>query len=198
MGVRHQAFWPRGEEASYAALRRGLTPHTVACYTAKYSRAKLLIWFCIIRVRHTLPAPSEGEGVTLFDRVRSLFYRLNPTSRRASEHWRDHPRPPGLWPVTNSFESVLAVTATGDVVGSEFTDFRTRHSVTDPRERNWILFEASQRYPELRHLCPVRQPGDLTCAQCAGTGKLPLPSELDNLVCGCGGLGWVPAETGEP
>ena len=136
--------------------------------------------------------------MTLMSRVRQILDRLTPSPARATEHWRDHPRPPDLWPVTNSFESVFAVTARGDVVGSEFTDFRTRHIITDPRERNWILFEASQRYPELRHLRPVRQPGDVTCSQCAGTGTLSLPPGVDNFVCVCGGLGWVTAETSEP
>src|SRR5687767_2256571 len=116
--------------------------------------------------------------------LRQLLNRLSPTSRRAMRHWRDHARPPGLWPVTNSFGSVYAVTADGEVVGSEFTDFRTRIVVTNARERNWVLFEASQRYPELAHLCPIRQPDDVTCPQCAGSGKLPLPPEFDNIVCG--------------
>ncbi len=56
------------------------------------------------------------------------------------------------------------------------------------------------RYPRLRNLEPVRRPGDYGCPSCAGTGRvrgLPARTE-DNLICTCGGLGWLPAGYVDP
>jgi hypothetical protein len=56
--------------------------------------------------------------------------------------------------------------------------------------RGW----ASRTFPEVRGLRPERRADSKTCPGCKGTGHLEgVPS---NIVCACGGLGWMPTEAG--
>jgi hypothetical protein len=48
----------------------------------------------------------------------------------------------------------------------------------------------TRRYPEISGLAPVRTPQSRTCPACKGTGSIR--PDLPNVVCSCGGLGWVP------
>ena len=118
--------------------------------------------------------------------------------RSAAETWRDLARRQGLWPVTNSFESLYAVTRDGQVVASNYDDFRDRIPVDDARERNWLLHEAAARRPELAHLEPRRQRQDPDCPDCRGSGRNPELPEGSNILCYCGGLGWIPAGYVDP
>jgi hypothetical protein len=128
-------------------------------------------------------------------RVRSAL-----SGRRSDvlETWRELARRQGLWPVTNSFESVYAVTRDGQVVASNYDDFRERIPIEDLRERNWLLHEAATRYPELAHLEPRRGPRDPDCTDCRGTGRHPDVPKGSNIVCYCGGLGWLPTGYVDP
>ncbi len=50
---------------------------------------------------------------------------------------------------------------------------------------------ASRKFPTIVGLSPLRSGNSVTCPRCGGTGT-PEPSHL-NVICYCGGLGWVPA-----
>jgi hypothetical protein len=67
----------------------------------------------------------------------------------------------------------------------------------DPRFRNTVLYRASREFEALRSLKPVRDSDSRVCPMCQGTGTVPnMPPELDeSIVCYCGGLGWVPADS---
>jgi hypothetical protein len=67
------------------------------------------------------------------------------------------------------------------------------------RIRNMALFQGSRKYPELSELVPLRSPDDIDCPNCGGTGIEPISVKLgvDNIVCYCGGLGWIPKEESE-
>ncbi len=69
----------------------------------------------------------------------------------------------------------------------------------DERTRNTVLYRASLEFEELQSLKPVRDPGSRVCPTCQGTGTVPdMPPELAGaLVCFCGGLGWVPAQSAD-
>jgi len=62
----------------------------------------------------------------------------------------------------------------------------------DERIRNAVLFQANIRYPELELELPTKNESDQTCPYCGGSGRAPYSETIDNLVCYCGGLGWVP------
>jgi hypothetical protein len=49
---------------------------------------------------------------------------------------------------------------------------------------------ASRRFPDIRGLAPRRGAESKVCPGCKGTGRLPDVPE--NIVCACGGLGWIP------
>jgi hypothetical protein len=65
---------------------------------------------------------------------------------------------------------------------------------TDERLRNMAYHRAALKYPVLAPLAPRRAPDAVVCSHCAGSGRCPgLPERLaDDVVCYCGGLGWLP------
>ena len=63
----------------------------------------------------------------------------------------------------------------------------------DNRIFNIVVFRGSETYPELKPFIPLRPVDGLECPYCLGTGIAPDQStEINNLVCYCGGLGWIP------
>src|SRR6266481_8139141 len=50
--------------------------------------------------------------------------------------------------------------------------------------------EGGRRFPTISGLAPVRDASARVCASCGGSGKLA--SVPENIVCECGGVGWVP------
>jgi hypothetical protein len=57
------------------------------------------------------------------------------------------------------------------------------------------ILQGAKEYPELRALLPERPAIATTCSSCHGAGEL---AGLPQLICGCGGLGWViPGEARE-
>lgn len=66
----------------------------------------------------------------------------------------------------------------------------------DRRICNIELFAGSKKYPEVRQLIPPKSQDDVECPDCNGTGTHPISIGLgvDNIVCYCGGLGWIPKE----
>ncbi len=50
------------------------------------------------------------------------------------------------------------------------------------------LVAGADRYPALRRLLPSRPDGAQTCGACAGLGRF---AQLPNMICECGGVGWV-------
>lgn len=69
----------------------------------------------------------------------------------------------------------------------------------DPRLRNMALFQGAKKYPELAPLVPPRQADAVDCSHCRGTGRFPTGDvPIDNVICYCGGLGWIPAPMGWP
>lgn len=84
----------------------------------------------------------------------------------------------------------------GDTVAFSFNDFDDAEQPrveSDLRIRNIALFRGSKKYPELANL--IVKPDDArVCPSCGGSGIEPYAAQrnLDNVVCYCGGLGWIP------
>jgi hypothetical protein len=60
--------------------------------------------------------------------------------------------------------------------------------------RRIALAVAAQDYPELAFLRPERPPDAVVCPSCGGAGRVVLAGVQapPNVLCACGGLGWVP------
>jgi hypothetical protein len=89
---------------------------------------------------------------------------------------------------------VFAINANGDILSFLWDDTLHPQVEYDPRIRNIVLFQGSKKYPELKDLAPVKPDNAQVCPSCRGTGIEPTATKLnvDNIICYCGGLGWVP------
>jgi hypothetical protein len=56
------------------------------------------------------------------------------------------------------------------------------------------LHQGSLKHPQLACLVPSRPVGARDCSHCSGTGRLALATTpgLENVICYCGGVGWLP------
>ena len=92
-----------------------------------------------------------------------------------------------------------AIRPNGEIISCEWdSETLTPRVEDDMRIRNIALFQGSKKYPELKALIPSRTDDDRECSYCLGKGILPFVAEynLTNVVCYCGGLGWLPKEQG--
>ena len=101
----------------------------------------------------------------------------------------------GLLPI-GFFWDPVCITPGGDLVSFTWDGHEDQNIETDPRLINSLLYQGIKKYPELVELMPLRGENDVDCEHCGGTGIDPLVSEhgLFNIVCYCGGLGWLPKE----
>lgn len=130
--------------------------------------------------------------VSLFSRL----FRWHRPGSPASIEWEGAFRERGLLPVWADWVGAFGLTPDHDVVYIEHGGRADPQPVAEPHLRHVTLFNASRRYPDLARLAPERAPEDPTCPSCGGTGVVrqldgrPAP---DNIVCFCGGMGWLPA-----
>ena len=88
---------------------------------------------------------------------------------------------------------VFTITIDGEIRSFLWDDTSHGEVESDLRIRNLVLFQGSKKYPGLEVL--IKKPDDArVCAHCGGTGIAPFAVNLkaDNIVCYCGGLGWIP------
>jgi hypothetical protein len=87
----------------------------------------------------------------------------------------------------------FSLTANDKIVAFPWDKSEEPRVESDLRLRNNALFGGSKKYPELAAL--IEKPDDARlCPHCGGSGKDPYAEKLnvDNIVCYCGGLGWIP------
>jgi len=107
--------------------------------------------------------------------------------------WREEAISRRLLPVYSDWECWYALDELGEPVFAGEEGGKSLQPLTNRRHRFVVLALAAARYPALASLRPVRQPDDPTCQTCGGTGRPTLPPDVDNIICECGGLGWIPA-----
>jgi hypothetical protein len=98
-------------------------------------------------------------------------------------------------PLYLDWSGCLAIQTSGQII---YFDYDMPDSVRieeDPRIRNMALFQGSKKYPNLHVLVPIRPPDATECPHCNGKGELP--ESMKNIVCYCGGLGWLPPTKGK-
>lgn len=93
---------------------------------------------------------------------------------------------------------VYAINVDGDIFSFSWDNLDLPREETDPRIRNIVLFQGSKKYPELRDLIPERPDDAPICPHCHGTGidSFSTLNNIEGIVCFCGGLGWIPKESG--
>jgi uncharacterized protein (TIGR02996 family) len=81
----------------------------------------------------------------------------------------------------------------GEIISFAWDREEDARTGSETRVRNVVLFQGSEKYPELRLFIPPRPIDASDCPACEGKGVLmKLPAELrDKVVCECGGLGWI-------
>jgi hypothetical protein len=101
-------------------------------------------------------------------------------------------------PLFNDFMGCWALDMSGRLVffpweAPEELELVSDHPV-DATGANAALALGSKRFSTLATIRPVRPSDAVPCTSCDGTGRLAgMP---DNVVCACGGLGWLPASSG--
>lgn len=98
-------------------------------------------------------------------------------------------------PLFNDFIGCWALDMTGRLVFFAWEAPEALEPVSDtPIDAigaNAALALGSVRFPALAAIRPVRPADAVPCTACDGTGRLT--GVPDNVVCACGGLGWLPA-----
>ena len=131
----------------------------------------------------------------MFDWLADRYWRWKISRDRRHRSWEPGPRRHGLFPAYADWGGGAAVDRSGEVWYSEspaeWTDVRR---VAEPELRHVALVLTANRYTQLAHLLPIRAPGDPVCPTCQGHGvprQLP-PKLRHQILCQCGGLGWIP------
>ena len=98
-------------------------------------------------------------------------------------------------PLLNDFMGCWALTVEGDIV---FFSWDAPEVLDPTSDRPVDLLGAhvaralgNRRYPALAGIAPQRTPDAVSCESCDGAGHIP--GAPDNLLCACGGLGWLPS-----
>lgn len=96
-------------------------------------------------------------------------------------------------PVMADMGGCYAIKKDGNVVAFLWDKEDNLESESDARLCRTAMKRASQLYPLLARFVPQRPVHALDCRHCAGTGRfVGIADELaQNVVCYCGGLGWL-------
>jgi hypothetical protein len=99
-----------------------------------------------------------------------------------------------ILPVLPDMGGCLCIRWTGEVVSFGWDDEPlTLQDEHDERIRNMVYLQASLKYPVMIPLVPNRPRDAITCLSCDGSGTILLRGAFRNIICFCGGLGWLPA-----
>jgi hypothetical protein len=117
-----------------------------------------------------------------------------PAENEAHQWLADLVRETAALPLWLDMGGSYGITAVGELVELDWDGPSGSKPLHDPRAVNLALFQGSLKFPELAVLVPTRPATATTCGHCGGGGKLALANEpgLENIVCYCGGLGWLP------
>ncbi|HYV38716.1 MAG TPA: hypothetical protein VE988_23730 [Gemmataceae bacterium] len=97
-----------------------------------------------------------------------------------------------ILPLILDMAGCLGIRPNREVLTFMWDDPQTVTVEHDERIRNMVLFRASQKYPQLAALKPIRPFDAKICPHCSGVGKVA--SIPRSIICYCGGLGWVPVQ----
>jgi len=107
---------------------------------------------------------------------------------------RELARDLNLLPIVLDMGGCYGLRSDGEIFSFTWDEPSQLDHESDIRLRNLVLFQAGKKFPQLGSLAPCRPIGAHDCEYCQGNGTLvDLPDELaKNILCFCGGLGWLP------
>jgi hypothetical protein len=127
--------------------------------------------------------------------VQSLITRCIAGATAAHPTWVPVAKERSLLPIFADFMGYWLLTPEGQLMFLPHEEPRDIFPVVErPQERlsvHAVFASAARTYPALAPYCPQRTPDSPPCTSCKGTGKLV--GVPDNVMCACGGTGWVPA-----
>ena len=97
-------------------------------------------------------------------------------------------------PVTFDMGGFYAIRLPDEVVSCGWDDPEDVAVESNAQVANGILYRAALIHPSLAELVPARPAAAIDCPQCQAVASSAADARVENLVCSCGGLGWVPAE----
>ncbi len=99
----------------------------------------------------------------------------------------------GALPLVTDMGGCIALRPDGAIVTFAWDEPHAFEVVVDDRLRNVALYQGSLKYPEITALVPSRPADAIDCPHCGGAGTpLLAGNTIPNVICFCGGLGWVP------
>jgi len=100
----------------------------------------------------------------------------------------------GILPLSLDSGGVVGLKRDGSIVGVDWDDPSRERPIIRIRDRDVALILGSERYEFLKSVLPARSSDARVCPQCSGTGVDPLAADanVNNVVCQCAGLGWIP------
>ena len=100
----------------------------------------------------------------------------------------------GALPLYSAWTATAGIRPDGELVSWITEDWPgAADEFADPTWVNLALVQGARRYPALKDLIPPRPREAEVCDGCGGAGAIPdLPENLKNVICKCGGIGWLP------
>ena len=100
----------------------------------------------------------------------------------------------GALPLMLDMSGAFAIRPNGDLVQFDWDGPAGAVPLEDPRLINIALHQGRIKHPHLASLVPSRPVSARDCSHCGGTGRLPFTTTpgFENVICYCGGLGWLP------
>lgn len=131
-----------------------------------------------------LVGPEETEFIR--ERIARFAHEAPANLRWQAEHVRLNQ----ALPLYVGWTETAGIRADGTLVRWVTEDVTNTQELADSTWVNLALVQGAARYPQLRSLIPSRPATARTCDGCNGAGTLPgLPT---NVICCCGGIGWLP------
>jgi hypothetical protein len=135
-------------------------------------------------------SPSQREQVEL------RFGEFLSDSTAIYTHVRSRAARADALPLYFDWTAFMALRLDGVVVWVPYEDEPIEVEVI---QEEWIrnvgLSQGTKLHPDLPFLAPPRPADAIACSSCDGTGKVKRPpgfEHLSEIVCTCGGLGWLP------
>lgn len=133
-----------------------------------------------------------AEREFILARIGRFESEVAPALRWQSTYVRSHE----ALPLYVGWTETLGIRADGSLV--RWSTENEWPGVREYENAIWVniaLVRGAADYPQLRRLIPKRPPDATTCDACQGAGIIPdLPAHLKDLVCKCGGIGWLPSD----
>lgn len=100
----------------------------------------------------------------------------------------------GMLPLMSDFGGFCGISPEGNFVAVMWDSPEEPQEIKSARTRDIALHLGCARYPVLASLLPRRPEDARLCPECGGSGRHPLAvtANAANVLCWCGGLGWIP------